>query len=64
MTPEAKPIWQSKTFWAAVLTIGVGIGGLIAQYLQTGDYSPTALTLVAVGAMNIVLRYISDTPIK
>ena len=61
---ETKPIWKSKTFWAAVLTIAIGIGGIVAEYLANGDYSPAALTLVIVGAGNIILRYLTTGPIK
>lgn len=59
-----KPIYRSKTFWVnALLVAGAALAGVNdASIIQ----DPQAVTLLgmAVGFVNIILRYITKDPVK
>lgn len=60
-----KPFWKSKTIWVNGLVLGVSVTG----FLSTNDIvqqNPTAVAflVVAQSLANLVLRYVTDKPIK
>jgi hypothetical protein len=59
----SKPWYQSKTIWAGVIEIVIGVLGLLATFLSVGQYTPEAIVLLAVGVLTIVLRKITEVPI-
>ena len=56
MATEFKPWWQSVTIWAAVTQTLISGLELLADYLNKGDFSPTALVLMVAGILIIVRR--------
>ncbi len=61
---DAKNFWESKTFWAGVIQILIATLGLVADFLGKGDFSTSAYILLATGVLTIVLRFLTDQPIK
>ena len=59
----SKKWYQSRTVWAGILQILIAIGGLVADFLQAGDFTAPAITLLVTGVLMIVLRFVTDTPI-
>lgn len=60
---DAKPWWESKTMWVNILTVLIAALILVAD---TPILSPDAKTylLLASGVANLVLRCITEQPIK
>jgi hypothetical protein len=58
-----KAWYESKTIWVGILEIVIGALGLVATFLQAGDYTPAAFVLLAVGVLTIVLRFLTSQPI-
>lgn len=56
---DPKPIWQSKTFWANLITVAIAvttaIGGLIPE--------SAAVVATIVGVLNIALRVLTTQPV-
>jgi len=59
---EGKPIWQSKTFWVNLISLGAIIGAAYGFEIDTETQAVLATGLLAV--VNIVLRLMTDQPIK
>jgi hypothetical protein len=61
---NAKPIWQSKTFWVQLLTILVSIAAFVEGQEWIQD-NPTMVAIigVVVGVLNIVIRSITRVPV-
>jgi uncharacterized membrane protein len=55
---QAKKLWESKTFWLAVLQIVVGILTALLEELTLGS------TITLLGIIQIVLRTITKHPVK
>ena len=53
-----KEWFKSKTLWANLLVVVGGILTTIGGELETGG------TLTAIGVLNIILRYLTDSKIK
>lgn len=64
MVENKKPWYKSKTLWLGVLTAVAGAGPLMANW--TAVMSPTtyAIGLTAVGAANVVLRFVTSQGIQ
>lgn len=61
----AKSFLRSKTFWINFLTLLGGTVGYVAAHDVLQGQEQLLAALVAVqGAVNIVLRFITTTPIK
>ena len=58
-TKNGKPWWQSKTVWANILLIVITI---LSNSIIPGF--PIAWATAIVAICNIILRFISDTPIN
>jgi uncharacterized membrane protein len=54
---ESKPIWQSKTFWLAVVQIVLGILTALQDQMVEG----ASITLL--GLLFITLRVVSKSPV-
>ena len=57
--------YQSRTVWVGIVEIALGITGLVADQLATGQ-EWTALSVLAIvsGALTIILRKITEKPIR
>jgi hypothetical protein len=60
---EPKLWYQSKTIWAGIIEILIGVLGLLATFLNVGAYSPEAWVLLVVGVLTIILRKMTEAPI-
>ena len=61
----AKRWWESKTIWANALTTAVGVIGVVMGSDWIAEYPQVASILVmVVGVLNVVLRTITDKPVK
>lgn len=58
-----KPWYKSKTVWAGLLEMLIGSLGLIATFLDAGNFTASAIVLLVVGILKIVLRYLTDEPL-
>jgi hypothetical protein len=58
-----KPWYQSKTIWAGIVEILIGVLGLLANFLAVSQFTPASITLLFVGVLTIVLRKLTDTAI-
>lgn len=62
---DSKIWYQSKLVWLGVIQTLIGGLGVIGEFLQKGDYSPFALTIVATGILTVALRvWFTNTPIQ
>ena len=61
MTPS-KQWWRSKTIWINILTLVAVIISQIMGWEDMKSYAPTLL--IVSNAINLVLRFISTSPIK
>ena len=48
--------YQSKLVWLGVIQFLIGALGLAGEFLQKGDYSPFAVTVLFAGVLTVVLR--------
>lgn len=60
---EAKKWYLSKTIQVGILQILIGAGGLLATFFQAGTYTAESITLLIVGVLTIVLRFVTDSPV-
>ena len=51
-----KPFWQSKTFWVNVIAVLI----LVADYLFTNQIIPAEWGVLALGILNIILRFMTS----
>ncbi len=58
-----KEWYKSRTVWAGILEILIGVLGLVATFVGYGVYTPEAIILLVIGALTIVLRKITIMPI-
>lgn len=60
-----KSALQSKTIWVNLLVLGAGIIGYVQGHEVIQDY-PQAMAIMAaaVGALNLVLRFVTNKPIR
>lgn len=60
-----KSLFQSKTFWLNLVTLLVGVIGFLAAHPLIAAHPQWVAGLVAVQAVaNILLRLVTDTPIR
>lgn len=60
---DTKPIWASKTFWANIIGAAVSLGTVFGLELSDPEQQ-TALVGGIMAAVNIVLRLITDKPVR
>jgi len=61
---NAKPWYQSRTVWIGILEIGIGVAGLVADQLTSGqDWTPVSIMAIIGGSLTIVLRVITEKPL-
>ena len=61
---EMKQWYESKTIWVGIMEIGIALGGLVATFLDAGDYTYPALVLLFVGILKVLLRFVTEQPIE
>ena len=62
---NSKPVMSSKTVWVGLLTLAAGIVSLIAgSDLITQYPQVVSILTMAVGAIGVVLRVLTNTAIK
>jgi hypothetical protein len=60
-----KSWWKSKTVWVNVVAVLAGVVGYVAGQDLIQDNTQFIAVLVAMqGGLNVVLRFISGTPIE
>lgn len=60
-----KKWYESKLVWLGILQSIIGILGLVATFLEVGDFTPAAIVVLFSGALTIVLRvWFTDTSIE
>ena len=50
---------SSKTVWVGILEIFIGALGLLATFLQAGDYTPASIAFLSAGILTIILRFMT-----
>ncbi len=60
---DSKPFWRSKTFWLNLVTFLIGLFGYLSQQPWMSQQA-IELFLTAIGALNILLRFLTDQPIR
>ena len=64
MINRPKTLWQSKTFWANVLTTFIGILGVVAGQEWIAEHPTLVSVIVTVtGVLNVLLRTVTSQPI-
>lgn len=60
-----KSIFLSKTFWAAAITFGLSVAGLLQGQAWIAE-NPTAVAVLGmvISAMNVFLRTLTTEPVK
>lgn len=53
---NSKSWYLSKIVWLGIIQTLIGGLGVLGEFLQKGDYSPFALTILATGILTVVLR--------
>lgn len=60
-----KKWWKSKTVWVNLVTVMAGVVGYVAGHDVIQDNaSLVAMMVVMQGGLNVVLRFVTGTPIK
>lgn len=60
---KAKKWYTSKTYYIGALEILIGIGGLVATFLEAGDFAAPAIVCLVTGVLTIVLRKLTKEPV-
>lgn len=55
--------YQSKTFWIGAIEIAIGVLGLVATFLEAGNYTPEAFVLLTTGVLTVILRFMTKEPL-
>jgi len=62
---DQKPWWKSKIVWLGVintLIAGLELGGV---FLETGDFSPVAISQLVIGILMVIARiWFTNTELK
>lgn len=58
---DPKPFWASRTLWANALAIAGVIGARFG--LELTEALQAEVLVVIMGAVNIALRFVTDTPV-
>jgi hypothetical protein len=59
-----KKWYESKLVWLGVIQTVIGILGLLATFLEVGDFAAPAVVALVIGALTVVLRiWFTDTAI-
>ena len=55
---------QSRTVWVGILEIAIGVAGLVADHLASGqEWTPASIVLIVAGGLTLVLRKITTKPL-
>ena len=61
----SKSIFKSKTAWVNAIVLAAGVVGYIGGHEVVAEYPQiVAIATAVVGALNIVLRFVTSDPIK
>ena len=61
----AKKWYESKLVWLGVIQTLIGILGLVATFLEAGNFTAPAVVMLVIGALTVVLRvWFTDVPIE
>jgi hypothetical protein len=64
MSYFGKRWWTSKTVWANVLVVVLGVLQTVQEWLSAGDVSPAGVTLLLIGLTNVFLRFVTTEGIS
>jgi hypothetical protein len=59
-----KDWYKSKTIWVSILELLTGAGGLLATFLEAGDYTEASIVLLVTGILGLVLRKLTTQPLS
>jgi hypothetical protein len=62
ITP-VKKFYLSWTFWTGVLEILIAALGIVATWLEKGDFTTPSIILLVTGLLTILLRFKTTEPI-
>jgi len=54
-----KSWYTSKTVWVGIIYILIGVLGIVAEFLNKGDYTPAAFVLLGIGILTVILRFMT-----
>lgn len=60
----SKAWYESRTIWIGAVEILIGVLGIVATFLQFGEFTPSSYVLLAVGILTIILRKLTEIPIR
>lgn len=62
---KAKSALASKTIWANLAVLAVGVAGYLEGHELIAD-NPTVVSILAmtVGIGNVILRFVTETPVE
>jgi len=61
---EGKEFWKSKLFWLGIIQTLIAVLGLIADWLEAGNYTEPSVIMLVSGILTIVLRiWFTDSPV-
>lgn len=61
----SKVWYESKTVWLGIVQFLIGAFGLLAEFLNKGDFSPASVVVLLSGVLVVVLRvWFTDTAIS
>jgi len=63
MATKAKSWLRSKTVWVAVLYALAGVSGIVADFLEAGDFTQPAIIALMTSVLMLVLRKMTSQPI-
>ena len=58
-----KAWWQSKTNWVALITIALGILGLLENFMQQIESKYLYIVIAVIGILGLVLRRLTNKPV-
>lgn len=59
-----KSWWKSKTIWLNLITLLVGVAGVLAGEEWINSQVVMAITSLVIPILNLILRYLTEAPIE
>ena len=64
MATKAKKWYASKSIWLGLISIAIGILGFVQPWIEAGDFTLPSIILLVIGVLQLIARYLTDSPIK
>ncbi len=48
--------YTSKLVWLGIIQFVMGVAMQVAEFIETADFSPTAIAAIVLGVLTVVLR--------